>query len=819
MNRLERTLGGEFVFDKSYLENAVRSLASKAHHVTYNLNALTDNAYIPLYDAYQDIRTILDDILTGNTRALSTSPVLPLKEVGWELEQLVGVDLVCLAELQYHSTIQAADGFVVTAGGAWILRGQPAAPLDGYKGISAAEVRSGLAEQFRRLLGKRRCLRFSVMVNCIDEQVDQISEIGQFYLVPDRERRLVEIVTDLESGENIPSRPFVKPEQEIAGEENFWVDLYVHAFEEIVHFLYAEGAEELEAAGLIVLFVRYAPATLVRGSVETRRGGPDLIDSLNIIAQSNQVTDGRDMYRLRRTYPFDLIESVIPVRPEGYRFADGQTSTGTGLTRSGVSCERGSALVSGAVLRDLAKTAMSLERVLGMPVTIEWEMTENSGCQITRLFQMQVELDLFAAEDLIKAESAAVILCQGGEMVQSGVGAGKVVHVNEEMSPADFPAGAVAVARFSSPQLTPILQRAAAVVTEYGTATGHLATVARELRLPAVFGVVRACTLLPPDIEVTVHAGEARVYEGVIDILLRKGTGELSFSPYDEEYRILRRLLRFIMLLHLIDPEAANFRPEACRTLHDVIHFSHEKAVEELAHFQERRPGLGAIRTRRMELGMPMDIQVLDIGGGLKSEPKGNPVPGDVCSEPFSVFLSGLLDPASWKQDTPVLGFRDIVSSMPRSMGMLAGSVEAMGSNLAIIGVDYINISLRLGYHFSVIDSHLGSDDSRNYVYFRFAGGLADPERGERRAHFIRDVLQAMDFKVSVKGDLVIGRLKSDQPAILRAVLWVLGALTAYSRQRDTALSTDEDVRVLYTLFASAFLGRYRQVVSEIYGL
>ncbi len=46
---------------------------------------------------------------------------------------------------------------------------------------------------------------------------------------------------------------------------------------------------------------------------------------------------------------------------------------------------------------------------------------------------------------------------------------------------------------------------------------------------------------------------------------------------------------------------------------------------------------------------------------------------------------------------------------MPRSMEMLSGS-EILGENLAIVGNDYINISLRLGYHFSVIDAHLGSD-------------------------------------------------------------------------------------------------------------
>ena len=107
---------------------------------------------------------------------------------------------------------------------------------------------------------------------------------------------------------------------------------------------------------------------------------------------------------------------------------------------------------------------------------------------------------------------------------------------------------------------------------------------------------------------------------------------------------------------------------------------------------------------------------------------------------------------------------------MPRTMNMLATPAETLGENLAIISSDYMNLSLRLGYHFSVIDAHLGSDEQRNYVYFRFAGGLADPERRARRATFIKDVLEAMDFKVAVKGDLVIGRLKlgGDWPVCAR---------------------------------------------------
>ena len=105
---MDRALGGEYIFDRNFLEESVRTIASHVHHVTYNLNALTNNGYIPLYDRYQEIRIILDDILVGNTKALSCPPVLPLDSLSWELEPLVGIDLVCLAELRHHPGIKAS---------------------------------------------------------------------------------------------------------------------------------------------------------------------------------------------------------------------------------------------------------------------------------------------------------------------------------------------------------------------------------------------------------------------------------------------------------------------------------------------------------------------------------------------------------------------------------------------------------------------------------------------------------------------------------------------------------------------------------------
>jgi len=211
-----------------------------------------------------------------------------------------------------------------------------------------------------------------------------------------------------------------------------------------------------------------------------------------------------------------------------------------------------------------------------------------------------------------------------------------------------------------------------------------------------------------------------------------------------------------------------------------------------------------------------MDIHLLDIGGGMKPVKGGRqPRPADVNSEPFAVFLDGLLHPFAAREELPVLGLRDIISSIPRTSGSMTTAPDHVGKNLAILSQDYLNLSLHLGYHFNVIDAHLSDDRHRNYIYYRFIGGLADLTRRARRAKLIADVLGAMDFKVTCKDDLVVGRIKFERKEVLRSTLFVLGALTTFTRQRDTSLYNDELAGEQFNLFADRFLLPFRQKNSS----
>lgn len=818
MAKMERAQGGEYIFDRNFLETEVSIIASKVHHIAYNLNALTGNHHIQLYDRYQELRTLLDDILSNNIRALTSEAALPLNIVGWEHEALVGMDLVCLAELFYYPWIAPVDGFAVTHDGMRVLKTEQEQGKVTSRWRS--EVRAAIADNLHHLLEEQPCVPITVVVTRIEDEEEPLEEVGSFQIRVDYVHRQSSVVrlnewgVELEVMERVMLAE-IQPDESSSREWQYGdVDLMLHSLEQIVQSL----EEPKAVAGKpchYALFLHPQPPCVLSGTVHTRPCAYNPFgarDGLVINAVSTE-DDSEDFYLLGRTHPFVLMQSRLATRPAGYRFADQQQATD--ISRENKRLWRGSALLEPGLLASLAETSMLLERLFGAPVAISWQIWEDGVCRITKLRPLRSVDDPKAAEDFDELIDAPV-LCEGGQTGQTGVGAGPVVHIDETTDPGTFPPGAVAVASIASPNLTPILQRAAALVTEFGSAAGHLATVTRELRLPSIFGLPNALTLLPPDTEVTVDAGEITVYAGIIEAMLRYNALSMEFTPQDPEYRMLRRLLRFIQPLSLVDPQSQEFSAANCRSFHDIIHFCHEKAVDELAHFQERRPGLGHLRTRMMDLGLPMDIRVLDIGGGTTPDVVTDMLKvADIRSVPFGAFLDGLVDPRAWNTQAPSLGMRDIISSMPGSIGLLNASADTLGANLAIIGREYLNLSLRLGYHFSVIDAYMGEDVSRNYVYFRFVGGLADPERRGRRARFIGRVLATMEFKAEVKGDLVIARLKMMESPVLHTALVVLGALTSYTRQQDTNMRSEAELEAMYTEFIGHFLPAFSAPSQE----
>jgi pyruvate,water dikinase len=102
-----------------------------------------------------------------------------------------------------------------------------------------------------------------------------------------------------------------------------------------------------------------------------------------------------------------------------------------------------------------------------------------------------------------------------GSLHGIGVGGGRgegPVRVLRSPDPRKFTEGDVLVMAFADPGWTPLFPRAAAIVMEVGGTMCHAAVVARELGIPAVFGVKNATQLLKDGEWVTVEGDEGAVH-------------------------------------------------------------------------------------------------------------------------------------------------------------------------------------------------------------------------------------------------------------------------------------------------------------------
>ena len=88
---------------------------------------------------------------------------------------------------------------------------------------------------------------------------------------------------------------------------------------------------------------------------------------------------------------------------------------------------------------------------------------------------------------------------------------GAVFIITDPAQFADFPQGAILVARTTNPAWTPLFYHAAGVITESGGPLSHGAVTARELGIPAVMGIRDACHRLKNGQRVKIDGSRGRV--------------------------------------------------------------------------------------------------------------------------------------------------------------------------------------------------------------------------------------------------------------------------------------------------------------------
>jgi pyruvate, water dikinase len=450
-----------------------------------------------------------------------------------------------------------------------------------------------------------------------------------------------------------------------------------------------------------------------------------------------------------------------------------------------------------ATIQTLARWALTLERYFKRPQEIECALNQAGNCWVLQSRALQLlKRSVPSNQDICETCALYPILIHdAGVVAHAGVGAGLVAHVATDMDMERFPEEAVLVTKYTAPWLARIVPKAAALVAERGSAAGHLATIAREFRVPTLVGVENATEILKPGMKVTVDTKQRKIYEGRVDELIQfELIKSLAFEDAPE-FRLLRRILARIAPLHLIDPQDANFTPESCQSVHDVIRFIHEKAVEELMDLPRFVKRFKGVRIFTLVSDIPLGLKVLDLGGGIAPEVQGTRLlPEDIRSLPMRALWAGLSGPGVWSTEPVPVDFQGMMSSLTKTWAETPGATTVSGFNLAVISDTYMNLHLRLGYHFNLVDARMEPDPPRNHIYFRFVGGVTDLTRRSRRAQLLDKILSQYHFKVDTKGDLVVARVLHLPQEEMELRLQALGRLVGYTRQLDIQLRSDEDV-------------------------
>jgi pyruvate, water dikinase len=454
-----------------------------------------------------------------------------------------------------------------------------------------------------------------------------------------------------------------------------------------------------------------------------------------------------------------------------------------------------------AQARRLGEWGLTLERHFGRPQDLEWALTPDE-----ELILLQSR-PVTALSDRARLASppppGAELLAEGGQAACQGVGAGPVHLVRCDEDLHDFPQGGVLVAPHSSPQFMVAIKRAAAIVTDHGSITGHMASLSREFGVPTLLGLAGATSRLIQGDMVTVDATSGRVYRGRVECLLPEPGETEAFMAGTQVHAILAQVAQQIIPLHLLDPKSPDFRPEHCRSLHDVTRLLHEWSYGEMFAVSDMASGQqGGTVTLNAPTGL--DLHIIDLGGGIAEAAAGKVrvTPGDIASRPFAALLTGLVLTGESRAVRPINlgGFFSVMSQQ-----MLAqpkpGEDRFGEKSYAIISDKYLNFSSRVGYHYGVLDCYCGQTVNKNYITFSFSGGAADDVKRSRRARAIGRILAELGFAVDTVSDRVSGRFQKFPAEIVAEKLGHMGRLLQFTRQTDMLMISEDSIESMVACF------------------
>ena len=799
MADLEGTLRFSRPIGMSFIKANCTAVSVNVFKMVKNMDELAPGKYEELHARFRDIEGTITQLLSQRRPVVGEELVLSLGDVHADMADQVGSKMGNLGEIRNRIGLPVPAGFVVTARGY-------------QRFLEANELQ---AEIYR--------LVQSSSADELAELYDLSAKIQQLIIrapVPDDLQKAItdayrKIEEELRPGVRVSVRSSALGEDsagtsfagQYRSELNVSAEFLLDIYKEIVASKYGLTAltyrrnRGIRDEDIAMCVGCMAMLDAVAGGVTYSRNPVDVRDDAVVINSvwglPKSVVDGSvdpDLFVVSRTSPPTILTKTIATKERMFVCYPEE-----GVCRLETTADQGQApSLSDEQAIGLAQMATRLEDYYGSPQDIEWAITADGTIYVLQARPLQqLERDTSLREWDERAGDREPALLEGGVTASPGVASGEIYIARKSMDALRFPAGGVLVATQALPGWAALLHRAAAVVTEHGSITGHLANVAREFGVPGLFGLAGAISSLKPGDVVTVDADGRRIYAGRIESLLEQAKAPREPRRESPVHTILKEVSQHIIPLNLLDPDGQDFRPKRCRTLHDITRFIHEKSVHEMFsfgkehHFSERS-------SKQLVCEVPMQWWIINLDDGFREDVDGKYVElSNIVCVPMLALWDGIVA-IPW-QGPPAVDTKGLMSVLLEattnpSLDPALRSKYA-NRNYFMISRNFCSLTSRFGFHFSTVETLVGERDMENYLSFQFKGGAADFQRRLRRAHFVGDILSDYDFRVEVREDAVFARLEGRDQGFMKERLRVLGYLSMHTRQLDMIMSNDAAAR------------------------
>ncbi|HTG01775.1 MAG TPA: PEP/pyruvate-binding domain-containing protein [Nitrospirota bacterium] len=782
MADMEEKSSGEYLFDKQYIVNTTESIATGVASIIQLLNDISGGKYTVLNERFRFIQESLSPLLFPRRNIKPGRLTIDIRDLSGTMSDVAGGKIAQLGEIKNRLNLPVPDGFVITTYASKLflehnnlgdringmLQGLNANDLSAVNAMSAniceliskAELPQDVVDAIdNSIRAMQQPLVVSVRSSAILEDSD-FSFAGQyatFLNVPaDKiKQRYREVVASLFT----PRAIFYYKTKGLTEDDIIMAVGVVRMVEpKAAGVLYTVDPNEPDRDVVIINSLRGLGQAVVDGTMAP--------DYYAVNKSSGAITDMKIAQQSR----------MLVCSPEG------------DIREQDVPSEdQGTPSIDDTQIKELFSYAASLEKHYGVPQDIEWALDSRN-----RLYLLQSRpLNTLAGENTSqhvprRIEGQTVIIDKG-IIACKGIAWGKAFVVNNNSNLTDFPDGAVLVARHTSPRYVTVMKKASAIITDVGGITGHMASLSREYGVPTLLDTGRATSMIKHGQEITVDAYNCNVYAGKVDSLLAYAVKKPKVVLGGPLFDMLGTVLKWIVPLNLANPEDRNFRQAACMTFHDITRYTHEKVMSEMFRIGEGKDsGIGTIA---LNYEGPLDAHLIDMDNCVAD---GVTVasPDDIHSIPFSSFLKGLFS-MKWPEPRPADAHGLIGMMMHHATRSETETYDVGRRSFALVARNYMNFSVRLGYHFSMIEAYAGENRNDNYIRFFFKGGGAAVDRRLRRLKVISEILKALDFRIKATEDVMNASLTKYDASDITDKLEVMGKLTVYTKQLDLVMYND----------------------------